>query len=129
MKLFVTTLLLACSSPYIYGAPITADLSAVKPGPISVLSSDRSLSVTWSDAAKDRWETIFPLADGSVAVGVVNMSQAAAPASIEARDLAIRGKVTKARDLWTHQDVQFANGVYSATVPAHGVLLLRVWAR
>jgi len=37
--------------------------------------------------------------------------------------------VKKARDLWAHQDVKFVGGVYAATVPSHGVLLLRVSAK
>ena len=69
-----------------------------------------------------------PMADGSVAVGVVNLGSAAAPATVSAADLKL-GKVKKARDLWAHQDVKFADGKYTATVPSHGVLLLRVWAK
>jgi alpha-galactosidase len=73
----------------------------------------------------ERWEK--PLADGSVAVGVVNLGSSPARAVVVAHDLSLKGTVTKARDLWTHQDVQFKNAEYSATVPPHGVLMLRVW--
>jgi alpha-galactosidase len=69
---------------------------------------------------------IKPLADGSVAVGVVNMGAAAAEATVKAGDLGLNGNVKKARDLWKHEDVKFAGEAYSATVPSHGVLLLRV---
>jgi alpha-galactosidase len=72
---------------------------------------------------------IKPLADGGVAVGVVNLGSAAAEATVKAGDLNLGGPVKKARDLWTHQDVQFKNGAYAATVPSHGVLLLRVSAK
>ena len=51
MKRFVPMLLLAGSIGCAYAAPIKADLSAVKPGPISVVSSDQSLNVIWSDGA------------------------------------------------------------------------------
>jgi len=54
-------LLLACSSAFAYGAQIAANISAVKPGPIAVAASDRSLTVTWSDTANHRWQTIFSL--------------------------------------------------------------------
>jgi alpha-galactosidase len=70
-----------------------------------------------------------PLKDGSVAVGVVNLDSSPATATVKAGDLALKGSVRSARDLWTHKDVKFANGEYAATVPAHGVLLLRVSAR
>ena len=74
----------------------------------------------------ERW--MKPMADGSVAVGVVNLGPDAAQASVDAHDLPLSGTVGSARDIWSHQDVQFINGRYSATVPSHGILLLRVWA-
>ena len=43
-----------------------------------------------------------------------------------ASDLGLGGAVNKARDVWAHQDVQFAGGAYRAPLPSHGVLLLRV---
>lgn len=69
---------------------------------------------------------VKPLADGSVAVGVVNMGAASEQATIHASDLHVSGKVKRARDLWAHKDVKFKDGKYSETVPSHGVLLLRV---
>jgi len=72
---------------------------------------------------------VKPLADGSVAVGVVNLGATAAQASVQASDLQLAGSRYSARDLWTHTDVNFANGAYSAAVPSHGVLLLRVDAK
>jgi alpha-galactosidase len=69
---------------------------------------------------------IKPLAGGSVAVGVVNLGTGPAQATVNANDLHLKGPVKKARDLWAHKDVKFANGSYSATVPSHGVLLLKL---
>ena len=66
-----------------------------------------------------------PLADGSVAVGVVNLGSSAANATIKPADLGF-SKVKGARDLWAHADVSFQAEGYSAMVPSHGVLLLRV---
>jgi alpha-galactosidase len=70
-----------------------------------------------------------PLADGGVAVGVVNLGPAATKATVDSSDLQIAGPVKKARDLWAHKNVKFTNGAYSANVPSHGVLLLRVSAK
>jgi alpha-galactosidase len=67
-----------------------------------------------------------PLADGGEAVGVVNLGSASAEATVNANDPRLGGKVKKARDLWAHKEVKFTNGIYSATVPSHGVLLLRL---
>jgi alpha-galactosidase len=74
----------------------------------------------------ERW--VKPLADGSVAVGVVNMGSSPARAAVAARDLPLKGKVTRARDLWAHRDVELKNAEYSADVPPHGVLMLRMWS-
>ena len=71
---------------------------------------------------------IKPLADGGVAVGVVNLGSSSAQAAVNLKDLGIT-KAKKARDLWSHQDVSFKNGAYAAIVPSHGVLMLRVSAR
>ncbi len=72
---------------------------------------------------------VKPLEGGSVAVGVVNLGSAEAQAKINANDLHLGGTVKKARNLWTHKDLQFTGNIYSATVPSHGVLLLRVSAK
>lgn len=61
MRPFLTMLLLAGSAGCFYGAPITPDLSAVKPGPIAVASSVESLKVTWSDGSHHQWQAIFSL--------------------------------------------------------------------
>ena len=72
---------------------------------------------------------VKPLADGSVAVGVINLGSSTAQATVHAADLHLGGKPTKARNLWSHKDVKFAQDAYGAQVPSHGVLLLRVWAQ
>jgi hypothetical protein len=36
------------------------------------------------------------------------------------------GTTLKARDLWAHSEIKMTGDNYSATVPGHGVLLLRV---
>ena len=69
---------------------------------------------------------IKSLKDGGVAVGVVNLDNSPANATVKASDLGLKGAVRSARDLWAHKDVTFANGEYSASLPAHGILMLRV---
>jgi len=72
---------------------------------------------------------VKPLADGAVAVGVVNLGSTAETATVKAADLLAGKRVKGARDLWAHQNVKFTNGAYSKSVPPHGVLLLRVSGR
>jgi alpha-galactosidase len=76
------------------------------------------------DGNLEMW--VKPLADGSVAVGVVNLSASEATATIKASDLGLAPKVKSARDLWSHTNVAFSEGSYTAKVPSHGVLMLRV---
>lgn len=71
---------------------------------------------------------VKPLADGGVAVGVVNLGGSAATATVKAGDLLPGKKVKAVRDLWANKNVAFANGVYSSEVPSHGILMLRVTA-
>lgn len=69
---------------------------------------------------------IKPLSDGGAAVGVVNLGSSTKTATIRTAGLRLRGTVTHARNLWSHEEVQFAQGVYSATVMPHATLLLRI---
>jgi alpha-galactosidase len=71
---------------------------------------------------------VKPLKDGGVAVGVVNLGASPATATVKAADLGLKGSPKSARDLWKHADVKFTDGAYSAEVPSHGVLMLRVAA-
>jgi hypothetical protein len=61
MRRFVIALVLACSAGYLQAAPITSDVSAVKPGPIAVVASDQSLTVSWNDEANHQWQAVFSL--------------------------------------------------------------------
>jgi alpha-galactosidase len=70
-----------------------------------------------------------PLHDGSFAVGLFN--RAAQPQSITVKwsDVGLGGKKLTARDLWKHTGVPLSGEGYSATVPAHAVVLLKVTPR
>jgi alpha-galactosidase len=72
----------------------------------------------------DMW--VKPLADGSVAVGVVNMGATDETASVKLSSLGLGTEVKSARDLWKHASVVFHDGVYTASVQSHGVVMLRV---
>ena len=78
-----------------------------------------------ADVSGNLWRTT----GGSVAVGVVNLGSAPAQAVVTGKDLPLVGHIHSARDLWAHKRVRFTHGSYAATVPSHGVLLLRVYAK
>ncbi len=69
---------------------------------------------------------VKPLADGGVAIGLFNHGSAPAQGKIVLSALHLGGGNPRARDLWAHKDIAFSNGAYSATVPTHGVLMVRL---
>ncbi len=69
---------------------------------------------------------VKPLADGSVAIAVVNLGSAEADVIVNSTDLGLEKRVVSARDLWAHKNVLFLDGVYTQKVASHDVLMLRV---
>jgi len=65
------------------------------------------------------------LAGGAKAVALFNRGDKAAEMTVKWSDVGASAK-PKVRDLWAHQDVNVEGGSYTATVPVHGVVLLRV---
>src|SRR5262249_3676626 len=66
-----------------------------------------------------------PLADGSHAVGLFNRGENAAKVTARWRDLGLSGS-HKVRDLWKHADLGKMAETFSADVPAHGVVLVKI---
>ncbi len=66
-----------------------------------------------------------PLADGSVAVGLFNLSEGPLTISIDWKDVARSGKLA-VRDVWRQHDIgSFADG-FKSQVAAHDVVLVRL---
>jgi len=61
MKQLFAGLWFACFLGHAYAAPITPDISGDKPGPVTVESSNASLTIAWSDASNHQWRTAFSL--------------------------------------------------------------------
>jgi alpha-galactosidase len=61
----------------------------------------------------------------SKAVALFNRGGDAARMSVKWSDLGVKENV-KVRDLWTHADVKVEGAEYTATVPSHGVVLLKI---
>jgi alpha-galactosidase len=68
---------------------------------------------------------VRPLAGKSVAVGLFNRGDQPAEMTVEWNSLGLPGKKL-VRDLWRHQAVAISGDKYSAVVPKHGVVLLKV---
>jgi alpha-galactosidase len=66
------------------------------------------------------------MADGSEAVGLFNRGESQATVEAKFPDLGLKGK-HRVRDLWRQQDIGKFRDSFSAEVPRHGVVLVRIW--
>jgi alpha-galactosidase len=66
-----------------------------------------------------------PLVDHSTAVAFINPSTKPESVNVTWKQLGL-GDEQKVRDLWLHQDLGVQKGAYSVTVPAHGIVLIKV---
>jgi alpha-galactosidase len=66
-----------------------------------------------------------PLQGGAKAVALFNRSQQAHPITVKLASVGFNGSA-HARDLWLHKDLGTVHDSYTATIPSHGVVLLRV---
>jgi alpha-galactosidase len=73
---------------------------------------------------------VRPLAETSAAVALFNRGDQ--PADISFRwdslhlEAGLGGRSLQAQDLWKHEAVKIDGDTFTATVPSHGVVLLRV---
>ncbi len=116
-------------------APLLAgnDLRDMSPAVAAILTNREVIAIDQDPAVHqghrasqngEREIWIRPLADGSTAVGLFNRSEVEARIAVKWAGLGL-GAQPHVRDLWLHQDG--ASGAeYTASVPAHGVALLRV---
>src|SRR5581483_11637650 len=77
------------------------------------------------DGDREVWAK--PLAGGNWAVGLFNRGASAATVTVKWDDLKLSGKHS-VRDLWQHEDRGRVDQSFSAEVPAHGVVMIRVGA-
>ena len=101
---------------------------------LSLLSNDEVIAVdqdplgraagrVWSDARREIWAR--PLADGTMAVGLFNRGLHAAQVTVQWAQLGLQGR-QPVRDLWQRQDLGMMQEEFTATVPRHGAVLLKI---
>ncbi|HKQ14756.1 MAG TPA: NPCBM/NEW2 domain-containing protein [Steroidobacteraceae bacterium] len=113
---------------------IGADLSKLDTFTLSLLSNDEVIAVdqdplghaagrVWSDARREIWAR--PLADGTMAVGLFNRGLHPAEVTVQWQQLGLQGR-QPVRDLWQRRDLGVLPEKFTATVPRHGAVLLKV---
>ncbi len=117
-------------------APLLAgnDLANMQPEILSILTNREVIAIdqdplgveghrVWQVGPIQIW--VKPLADGSKAVGIFNTGEPQEPVTVQFRDLGV-GKSAMVRDLWAGKDLGRLQNSFTATVPTHGVVLLKV---
>jgi alpha-galactosidase len=113
---------------------IGADLSQIDAFTVDLLGNSEVLAVNQDPLGRpagrvsgDGWFEVWarPLADGTTAVGLFNRSPEAAPVVARWSDLKLTG-AQPVRDLWQQKDLGTSSDQLTATVPRHGVVLVKI---
>jgi alpha-galactosidase len=118
-------------------APLLAgnDLRTMSPATLEILTNRDVIAVNqdpdgrqgtqaWVQGEQEIWTR--PLAGGARAVAAFNRGAAPAPIAIRWADLKIDPRNAVVRDLWARSNVNVTGPEHAVTVPAHGVVMLRV---
>jgi alpha-galactosidase len=120
----------------ILAAPLISgnDLSSMSQETLAMLTNPEVVAVDQDPAGKEGYRLsqegplqvwVKPLADGSRAVGLFNEGESTMPVSVRFKDIGLSGEVS-VRDLWQRKDTGVFSGSYTAQVPRHGVVMLKL---
>jgi alpha-galactosidase len=99
---------------------------------VIAIDQDPNYKPVVSVSSKDGLEVLMrPLADGSVVVGLFNRAGSAAEVSFPRTSLpaSFAAKKLTLRDLWKHEAASMTGESLTATVPTHGVVLVKISAK
>lgn len=120
-------------------APLMAgnDLATMTPQTLAILTNPEVIDVD-QDPAGIQGRSIMeegpivvmmkPMADGSKAVGFFNREQGVVTVSVKLADIGL-SEATSVRDLWQKKDLGEFRGSFSANVPEHGVVFVRIHSK
>jgi alpha-galactosidase len=117
-------------------APLLAgnDLRSMSPETKELLMNSEVLAVdqdtkgvqghrVWQEGPLEIW--VKPLAEGSTAVGLFNRSESATKMTLDFKSIGAPASA-KVRDLLDHKDLGTVEKSFTAEVPMHGVVLVKV---
>jgi alpha-galactosidase len=117
-------------------APLLAgnDLSQMKPEVLEILTNGEVIALdqdplgaqghrVWQEGPIDVW--VKPLADGGKAVGLFNKGESASDVTVQFREIGVVEGVG-VRDLWAKKDLGKFQNSFTAKVPRHGVVLVKM---
>ncbi len=124
----------------ILAAPLLAgnDLSTMTPATLAMLTNRDVLAID-QDALGRQGDRLSqegrheiwskPLTGGAIAVALFNRAESAETITLQLASVSPGGGLgpsAKLHDVWANQDVSAVDGSYTASVPGHGVVLLRL---
>jgi alpha-galactosidase len=120
----------------ILAAPLIAgnDLTKMTPATLTILTNPEVVAVDQDPGGAQGHRVrqtgplevwVKPLADGSKAVGLFNLDWGPMPITVNFREIGAGDSVT-VRDLWARKNLGVFKGGFTATVPKHGVVMIRV---
>jgi len=117
-------------------APLIAgnDLAKMSPETLAILTNPEVIVIDQDPAGLEGhrvsqegplevWEKL--LADGSKAVGLFNRGESTMPVTVRFKEIGV-GSSVSIRDLWERKELGTFKGSYTAQVPRHGVVLLKI---
>jgi len=113
----------------------SGDITRLDPFTLNVLNNAEVIAVDQDVLGRqgrivrktdDEFVLVKPMEDGSIAVGLFNLSEAPRAITVTAADLGVNGR-QRVRDLWRWKDVGTIADAYTASVGRHGVMLVRMW--
>jgi alpha-galactosidase len=118
------------SAPLLIGC----DMSSLDDFTLNLLTNDEvieinqdPLGIQATPVLGDKNFTVYskPLEDGSLAVGIFNLSDKDATLSIDWKSLNLSGMKT-VRDVWRQIDLGKFDSAFQASIPTHGVVMLKI---
>lgn len=112
----------------------SGEMTELDPFTLNVLCNSEVIDVDQDPLGKqaaiirktdDEFILARPLEDGSLAVGLFNLTTEPRPITATWQQLSLKGPQT-ARDLWRQRDLGSVNDSFSSQVPPHGVIMVRL---
>jgi alpha-galactosidase len=121
----------------VLAAPLLAgnDLREMSPAIAAILLNTEVIAVDQDKEGKqgdrisksgDREIWARALSGNQQAVALFNRGSEAAEITVHWSDLGLKSAPPRARDLWGHKDLNLSGQQYTAAVPPHGVVFLRL---